>query len=226
MKVTLKQLEEVVGRLGEPSKMPGYTWGIPAAYCKRGSKLRKKKGTVCEKCYALKNRYIFPNVQEALDRRLASYHNLTSNRWVETMAALISRRVKPDAPYFRIFDSGDLQSEKMLLLWFYVATLLPEVKFWMSTRERAIVKRGLERMKQPGNLVIRMSADMVGGQVPKGFKNTSGVLPGLNKKQWEDQVRLSNNKLFFCPAPTQDNECGTCRACWNKNVDIVVYKEH
>ena len=29
-----------------------------------------------------------------------------------------------------------------------------------------------------------------------------------------------------CPAYKQDGECGSCRACWNRNIKQVSYKEH
>jgi len=29
-----------------------------------------------------------------------------------------------------------------------------------------------------------------------------------------------------CRAYTTNNECGSCRACWNRNVKQVSYKEH
>lgn len=228
MKVTIKDLEAQVGTLSNPSKMPGYAWGIPAKHCKRGSKLRQKAGTVCSKCYALKNLYMLPNVQESQENRLRLFKETDRNTWVEAMAALISRRVKPDDPYFRIFDSGDLQSQEMLKRWVLVAILLPDIQFWLSTRERAIVNRTItHQFPQPANLVIRVSADMVDGPVPTGFRHTSGVA-NLTTGTWAhciDANRLLDT-AHYCPAPLQDNECGDCRVCWDLKVETVVYKEH
>jgi hypothetical protein len=29
-----------------------------------------------------------------------------------------------------------------------------------------------------------------------------------------------------CPSPAQNNQCGTCRACWDPNVANVAYRKH
>jgi len=71
MKVT--ELDNITGTLSKPSKMPGWSYGIPAKECKTGSKLAKIPGTVCHGCYALKGCYVFPNVQEAQYKRLSCF---------------------------------------------------------------------------------------------------------------------------------------------------------
>ena len=63
---TWKQLEVITGGLSAPSKMPCHSFSISAKRCKVGSKLRKVVGSTCNKCYALKGRYVFPNVERAM----------------------------------------------------------------------------------------------------------------------------------------------------------------
>ena len=53
MSLTLKEAKEITGGLSVPSKMPGYSYGIPAQACKTGSKLVGVKGSVCEHCYEI-----------------------------------------------------------------------------------------------------------------------------------------------------------------------------
>ena len=72
---SLKEAEASVGGLSAPSKMPSYAWSISAKRCDMGSKLAKIEGSVCNKCYALKGRYMFGNTQRALERRY--------NRWAD-----------------------------------------------------------------------------------------------------------------------------------------------
>ena len=60
-----KEAWALVGGLSKPSKMPGWSIGIPAKECNTGSKLVNVKGSVCEGCYALKGCYVFKVVQEA-----------------------------------------------------------------------------------------------------------------------------------------------------------------
>ena len=85
-------LNIIGGSLSKPSKMPGWSIGLPAKECKTGSKLRKVKGSTCYDCYALKGCYVFPVVQDAQYRRLAA---IKSSQWVEAMAHLINSK-KPD----------------------------------------------------------------------------------------------------------------------------------
>ena len=77
------------GSLSKPSKMPGWSIGLPAKECKTGSKLRQVKGSTCYDCYALKGCYVFKVVQDAQYRRLASVkHEL----WTAAMALLINSK--------------------------------------------------------------------------------------------------------------------------------------
>ena len=96
---------EMVGGLSAPSKMPCHGYSIPARRCITGSKLAKVPGSVCAGCYALKGRYLFGNVQSALERRFASLEN---PEWVDAMVIAITHFEK--SGFFRWHDSGDIQS--------------------------------------------------------------------------------------------------------------------
>lgn len=203
---TIKEAEAVVGTLSKPSKMPGYAYGIPARRCIFGSKLVKIKGSVCASCYALKGRYVFPNVQAAQERR---FQSLNHPQWVQAMEFLIKRR---NCQYFRWHDSGDLQSVGHLKNIVDVALRCPYTKFWLPTRETRIVKDYLKDVGPfPLNLVVRVSGVIVDGPAPSGFSNTSTVT-----------TKGDNN----CPAYKQGGECGNCRACWDPAVVNVSYPKH
>ena len=192
---------KIVGGLSKPSKMPGWAYGLPAKECKTGSKLVKVEGSTCHGCYALKGCYVFKVVQEAQYRRLASVkHEL----WTAAMALLINSK---KSKYFRWHDSGDVQDEAHLLKIFAVCKLTPSVKHWMPTRE-AWVKRFLPL--KPHNLIVRFSAPMVDQEAPSSWPHTSTV--------------VTTGRT--CPAPTQDNECKDCRACWDPTVKNVAYGQH
>jgi hypothetical protein len=216
-KVTLKSLDALTGKLSNPSKMPGYAWGIPAALCKRGGKLHAIIGSVCFFCYARKGRYAFPNVFNAYLRRWKAYLTLDREVWKAAMAELIARRCAKE-PYLRWLDSGDLQNDQMLDDLMDISRRLPQVNFWLSTRERLVVKNYVG--ETPANVVVRVSADMIGGDPPKGFAHTSGVETG----DWN--AKVSTDQVHYCPAPLQGNVCGACRACWDPNVPHVVYRKH
>ena len=90
--------------LAKTSKMPGYSISTPATDCITGGKLQKLKGSVCSDCYALKGSYTFSNVKPALKKR---QEFMKSPKWVELMVETLNRT---KSPYFRWFDSGDVQS--------------------------------------------------------------------------------------------------------------------
>ena len=194
-------LKIIGGSLSKPSKMPGWSIGLPAKECKTGSKLRKIEGSTCYDCYALKGCYVFKVVQDAQYRRLAA---IKDPQWVTAMAHLINSK-KPDV--FRWHDSGDVQDLDHLQKIYEVCRLSPSKRHWLPTREAWIQKH---LASKPENLIIRFSMPMV-DQAPAGsFEHYSTV------------VKSGAN----CPAPQQDNECRDCRNCWNSEIKNVSYGIH
>ncbi len=191
----------LVGGLSKPSKMPGWSIGIPAKECKTGAKLRLIPNSVCEGCYALKGCYVFKVVQEAQYKRLEA---ISHPDWVLAMATLINSK-KPDV--FRWHDSGDVQDVQHLEKIFEVCRLTPNKRHWMPTRE-AWIKDHMEAA--PANLVVRFSSPMVDQGPVKSWANTSTV----------------STKSRTCPAPDNNNECGSCRACWDPLVKNIEYGKH
>ena len=196
-----KEAREITGGLSTPSKMPGPAYNLPAWQCITGAKLQAVSGSVCHGCYALKGRYRFNNVKQALQRRATS---LDHPHWVEAMVALITGH-----KYFRWHDSGDLQSEWHLKQIFEVCKRTPSTKHWMPTREARFLKL-LDPAIIPSNLIIRMSSHMI-DQGPVTFW------------PWTSTV---STKSKTCPAQDQGNSCRDCRACWDRSVSNVTYPKH
>jgi len=194
---------KIVGGLSRPSKMPGWSYGLPAAECKTGQLLVDVVGSTCEGCYATKGCYVFPVVQAAQYRRLES---IVKPEWVDAMALLINSK-KPDV--FRWHDSGDVQDEAHLYKIFEVCELSPEKRHWLPTRE-AWTNKYLDQA--PGNLTIRFSMPMVDQEPAGSWLNTSTVVTTAGGRT--------------CPAPDQGNVCGDCRACWDPSVKNVAYGKH
>ena len=198
---TKEALKIIGGSLSKPSKMPGWSIGLPAKECKTGGKLQQVKGSVCFDCYALKGCYVFKVVQDAQYRRLKA---IKDPQWVQAMAHLINSK-KPDV--FRWHDSGDVQDLDHLQKIYEVCRLTPSKRHWLPTREAWIQKH---LASKPENLIIRFSMPMV-DQAPAGsFEHYSTV------------VKSGAN----CPAPQQDNECRDCRNCWNSEIKNVSYGIH
>jgi hypothetical protein len=211
--MNIKQLEKKIGTLSNPSKMPSYAWGISAKKCKTGSKLAKIKGTICNKCYALKGHYVFKPVKVAHKIRLNA---IKKPKWVDYMAELITQKYKrldKSRLFHRWFDSGDIQSYEHLMKIFKVCELTPHINYWLATREYKIVSK-IKYEDIPKNLVLRVSAIKVDSSPPKFWKWTSGV--------HKDKPAIGRE----CPAYKQEGECGSCRACWSRSVKQVSYKEH
>lgn len=212
-----KFLSSQVGTLSTPSKMPGYAYSIPAQDCITGSKLRKVENSVCSFCYALKGRYLFPNVFNAMTLRLNAVIN--NRYWHVYMKELIALESGEKIDVFRWHDSGDLQSLKHLKQIVWIAEELPGMKFWLPTRENGIVKRFLAKYKCPDNLCIRVSNHMMDShKSASSFPNRSAVVT---------DVSLAKDGPV-CPAtlPTSDKKCGSCRNCWDKSVNTVNYLAH
>lgn len=199
----------IAGSLGKPSKMPGRAYGISAELCKVGGALAKVEGSVCFDCYALKSNYTYPSVKQAHANRLGG---LSSLSWTDAMIYKIS---KAGERFFRWHDSGDLQHLQHLLDIVRIAEALPGVQFWLPTREKAVVLEYLRVFHDfPANLCVRVSAAMVDGKAPEGFPNTSTV------------HKLKAPQGFKCKAPAQEGKCGKCRACWDRSISNVSYKQH
>ena len=194
-----KEANQITGGLSAPGKMPEGSYNLPAGACQTGAKLREVPGTPCYKCYAFKGRYNFPNVKDALARRLKS---LDHPQWVEAMTVLVKKK-----KHFRWHDSGDIQSVQHLIKIFEVCTNTPGTMHWLPTQERRYLPIN---WRHPKNLVIRLS----------NAKNNSK--PGNAWSHWSTVVDTGGD----CPASKQGNQCGSCRRCWNPEVKHVTYPKH
>ena len=194
-----KAARQITGGLSAPGKMPEGSYNLPASACQTGAKLAQIPGTPCHGCYALKGRYNFSNVQQALRRRLKS---LMHPLWTVAMTVLVKGK-----NHFRWHDSGDIQSVDHLKKIFEVCNNTPGTMHWLPTQERKYLPLG----SYPKNLVIRLS----------NAKNNTA--PGQAWTHWSTVV---DKGFHSCPAQSQGNKCGTCRACWDPKVKHVTYPKH
>lgn len=213
----MSKVTDAIGGFSAPSKMPGYGWSIPAKGCITGARLAKVKGSVCHKCYALKGRYAFPAVQRALERRENIWKGMRPADWVDAMVEALTFQYRnvtnPADRVFRWFDSGDLRNIGMLEQIVDIANRVPDMRFWLPTREVGFVHTWHELGGvNPANLTIRISAPMIDGPAAKWWPTTSTV--------------VTEKANATCPAPRQGNKCADCRACWDHNVRNVAYAAH
>ena len=195
-----KEAIKITGGLSKPSKMPGPAFNLPAQACITGAKLVKIPGSVCSGCYALKGRYRFPNVKEALTRRL---EGLAHPEWIPAMVVLIDQ-----TPWFRWHDSGDLQGVQHLKNIFEVCKLTPDTQHWLPTREAKFLP--LSTDSKPKNLIIILSGHKIDNPAASFWPWTSTVV----------------TEMKSCPAAEQDNQCKDCRACWDRSTANIAYGLH
>ena len=244
-KMTVKKAVEQSGKvsLGN-TKMPSTTFAISAKACKVGAKLAKIKNSTCSRCYALKLQNLRPSVDKGWTNNLLKAEKLIADNpmlWAKQMTFQIVRGCeKLGINYHRWFDSGDLQSIEMLHAIVLTAQLTPNIKHWLPTREAKIVKDYRKQYgKEPSNLVIRVSATMIGDKPIQGHKNTSTVHRKGETIHGKECLAYRTNKDFEVIAEkvfknmtrdekkTQDfGHCGNCRACWSNDVENISYPLH
>ena len=212
----VKEAKTITWSLSEPSKMPGYGFGLPTWACDTGSKLALIDGSVCQACYAKHGHYSFTPCQEAMEKRLV---RLKAPKWAEAMATQMQGL---QTRYFRWHDSGDIQG-----MWHFknivsIAIKVPDMLFWLPTKEFNII-RDYAKVHEglPANLQVRVSATMIDGAPPR----LTGAMQDMGVRT--STVHFKEPPIgFACPAPKQQGKCGSCRACWSGEVDNVSYFKH
>lgn len=210
-----------VAIMSNPSKMPGFSFGLPALKaCPRAN------GTICKQCYALKGRYIFENVVHAQEVRFAwTVESMRTDdgfqRWIAAMVRCIS---STRAEYFRIHDSGDFFNARYASAWLEVCRRCPQKKFWAPTRAYQQPSGSLP-MYDPLLAILRQLAALPNVTVRPSalnFGDAAPVVVGLHA----GSSAGSDSAPHQCPARYQDNECGECRHCWEAKTLPVNYPIH
>lgn len=205
-------------RMSKAGKMPCQSYSLPAQMCITGSKLREVKGSTCSKCYAMKGNYRFPNVKEPrqynYEHVIACEHDADLRQaWVEMLATAVA-----NDRFFRWHDSGDLQGMFHLEMIVAVAEAAPWCQFWIPTREHGIVNDYLlEHGSFPSNLVVRLSVHM---------QNQTMTINQAMQAAGVTISTVAYDGGTQCKAYTNKGKCGTCRACWDRNIASVNYPLH
>ena len=224
---TLADAKAVAGELGEPSKMPGYAYGISAQLCNVGGRLRDVPGSVCSKCFALTGWY--RSWRPLLIGHALRERGIRHPLWVDAMVLLINHYCVGEHAYFRFHDSGDIRGLWHLVNIAEVCRRTPGVRHWLPTREYDVVAAFLAAGNTiPDNLTIRLSAHMIDcepvvpdaiAHLPTSTVSTISLL--------RSEVKITDEKgAIECRAPDREGTCGGCRACWNRRVTTVNYAEH
>ena len=182
------------------------------------------ENAVCSHCYAMGGTYIFPNVKTALaakaDFLLNSLRNDKGATFIQEMVTQIKKAYNGRAktingkPFnkklFRVHDSGDLFSPAYIDCWIAICKQLPEITFWIPTREyiRHSQLPKLRELASLDNAVVRPSALTIGAPIP--------VVEGLdNGTSVHKTVKYALEAGYKpCPATIKKNQIGL--AAWRK----------
>tara|TARA_R110000823_G_scaffold194112_1_gene325517 strand:+ start:643 stop:1320 length:678 start_codon:yes stop_codon:yes gene_type:complete len=198
-------------KFSKASKMPSRSWSLEALDTCPGSIDPQTKDlvTACKGCYATTGNYRFPNVKAP---RIHNKEDWKLETWVPVMVAELD-----NDRYFRWFDSGDVYDHRLAAKILEVMKLTPHCNHWLPTRMHKFpkFKKILQKMKKLPNVSVRYSSDSIEG---KALKIHGSTIAHADK--------LENQKGTICSAYINDGKCGTCRACWSKDVALIVYPQH
>jgi hypothetical protein len=197
-------------KLSKTSKLDGIlSWSLQALDTCPGSKgLNGELVPACQGCYATTGNYRFSNVKKP---REFNREDWKRDSWVNDMVkALDSSR------YFRWFDSGDMYDLSLANKILAVMKATPWVKHWLPTRMHKFIKfqHTIDAMMSLDNVVVRFSSDSVQGEIING-QTTSTI--------FSDTVPEG---ALECKAYQHEGKCNGCRACYDKDVQVIAYKAH
>jgi hypothetical protein len=198
-------------KLSKASKMPCRSWSLQALdTCPASKNADGSLVDACKGCYATTGNYRFPNVKAP---RLHNWEDWRRDDWVDDMVAELD-----NDRYFRWFDSGDMAVLPLAHKILEVMQRTPWVKHWLPTRMHKFDKftSVIADMQTLPNVVVRLSSDSVQGGVIAG-ETTSTIIPTPDH---------ATDSMTVCEAYERAGKCGTCRACWSKDVTVVAYPAH
>ena len=208
-------------KLSDTSKMPSKSFSLEAGKTCVG--MVDSDGNIKEKCidingkikcYALKGFYQF---KQAKNLRKFNLENIDSKDWVSSMVQEIGKK-----DFFRWFDSGDIFSLIFAEKIKQVIEQTPQTKHWLPTTiDNNIQTKFLpihcyirDKIKPLKNVSVRFSSGKIDSFDPE--IHGSVVISDLS-------VKLDG--VTNCLASLNQNKCGTCRKCWDKN-GIIGYPYH
>lgn len=198
-------------KLSKASKMPCRSWSLQALEtCPASIGADGELVDACKGCYATDGNYRFSNVKAP---RLHNREDWQQSDWVDAMVAELD-----NDRYFRWFDSGDMYSLKLAEKIYAVMVATPWTRHWLPTRMHKFAKFAdiLAKMEALPNVVVRLSSDSINGDIIDGA-TTSTIIPTISHKK---------PKMTICEAYEREGKCATCRACWDKDVEVVAYVAH
>jgi len=198
-------------KLSKASKMPCRSWSLQAIdTCPAAKMSNGELVPACKGCYATTGNYNFSTVKAP---RVHNKRDWKREEWASDMIKELD-----NDPYFRWFDSGDMYDLRLAKKILEVMKATPWTRHWLPTRMHKFAKFAavIEEMQSLPNVVVRLSGDGVHGEIIEGA-TVSTIIP---------HVEDATKQMTVCEAYERDGKCGSCRACWSKEVQVIAYPAH
>lgn len=231
-------------KLSKAGKMPCPSWSLPAYYSCPGSVWHTEEYSgrevdfaewhgkttkdslvgSCKGCYALEGNYNFPNVKNVREHNMEDWKR---DDWVSDMVKLIKHE-----PYFRFFDSGDLYCVELVDKIYQVCKRCPNTQFWIPTLTHKIgaihsaIRRKLDTLP---NVNVRRSAGSIktSGDMESELNFPAAITRSAIVRHEDIGKDFTKGKsILVCQAFKREGKCGDCRACWNKDIKLILYPVH
>ena len=199
-------------KFSETSKMPKgcLSWSLEALTTCSGA--YDDDGEIvdpCKICYARGGFYNMPVVKDAREYNKKDWKR---PEWEDDMVERIIRIL-----LFRWYDSGDCYTVALAWKMYNVMLRTPDCQHWFPTRNYKFdkYKEVLDAMALLPKVVVRFSSDSISGGIVDG-NTTSTIIPYID----------TPTTATVCYAYDRGGKCGDCRACWDKDVELIIYPAH
>lgn len=162
-----------------------FNWGIPAYQSQSGIKTCPLAGQCAKGCYAQAGAYVWSNVAQAFEARLALSQ---TEGFVTAVNDDIATKLKTATKrgqqlVIRVHDSGDFYSLEYTLKWFQIMNDNPEVLFYAYTKSVPMFNRLRKQGKIPANFVLLYSEGGLADNLIKASDRHSRVFGSLEELQ-------------------------------------------
>jgi len=174
-------------------------------------------------CYAAKSENLYPDCNPARNKNWA--FSKTDNfipYIIQLVKIKLNNLKKGRKIIFRIHESGDFYNREYVRKWIFIINYFAHdsrIKFVAYTKSIVFFKNiDINGMK---NFTLRYSlwADTKADQKAIAENMEMPTYTALSK---EDIARLEKNSFFKCEC----KDCGTCLACFNKNIKRIICEIH
>lgn len=198
-------------KLSRTSKLGTYSWSLEArTTCPGSIGSDGQLVPACAGCYAAYGNYRYPNVRQP---RLDNQEDWKREAWVADMVAAIKGET-----HFRWFDSGDMYDVRLARKILAVMQQTPTTRHWLPTRMYKFDKfsKVLADMQALPNVMVRPSSDSVAGEYVPGVHGSTIIPPDT----------ATPDGVHLCGAYQNEGKCGSCRACYDKDIAVIGYPAH